>query len=130
MKAFIEKYLAWFELGGALLVIAAIFAVGWTVQGWRKDVEIADLKRGQAESTATQSKAALDDLISAGKTIHAAAAEFGAIQDTLGGRFDALQKELKDVQQKTPLPVDCKPGADRLRLLKAAVDAANAAAAR
>ena len=45
-------------------IAAAIFGLGWTVEGWRKDAEIALIKASHAESTekaATENAVALDN---------------------------------------------------------------------
>lgn len=45
-------------------IAAAIFGLGWTVEGWRKDAEIALIKASHAEATekaATENAVALDN---------------------------------------------------------------------
>ncbi|MDR3381720.1 hypothetical protein [Cupriavidus basilensis] len=111
----------------AMVALAAgIFAAGWSVNGWRKDAELAELTAARAQADVETANQALADLRTAGAGIRARADEYRAIQSTLGSRLDALQKELKNAK---PLPVDCRPDDFRVRKLSDAVDAAKQAAA-
>lgn len=112
----------------ALLVIAGI-AIGATAQGWRKNAVIADLQRDSETGRADRAETALDTLNTAINKMNTAAGDYIIARDNLRLQMDAITKELKNVQAKNPLPVDCRPDAGRLRSLQAAVDAANRAAA-
>jgi hypothetical protein len=114
-------------IGAALVVLAIGGAAGWVVQGWRKDAEIAAIRKKQADQRADQAEAALADLTAAAGRIRAAADQYAAIQSGLGLKLDQLRK---DFQNAKTLPVDCRPDDFRVRHLEAAIDAANAAAAR
>lgn len=47
------------------IIAALIFCVGWAAEGWRKDAEISEIKRGYATETATQKEIATANLIAA-----------------------------------------------------------------
>jgi hypothetical protein len=110
----------------ALALVALGTAGGWLVQGWRKDAEIADLKRNQADSKAGQYKAALDDLTTASKRINEAAAGARVDLSAVTGQLTTIRKEFKDAK---PLPDNCKPDAVRVRQLAATADAVDQAIA-
>lgn len=111
-------------IAGAVLAAAGA-AGGWTVQGWRKDAEIADAKRQQADSRTKAAETALSDLVDAGKKVGEAAAGLVGDKRTLTTAMAAISKDLKDAQKQKPLPVDCRPDAGRLRSLQSAVAATN-----
>lgn len=115
----------WRAIAAAALA-AVIFASGWAVNGWRKDVEIERMKTASAQADVASANQALADLQQAGATIRARADEFNGIQSTLVAKMDAIRKDLKNAK---PLPADCRPDDVRMRSLSNAVDAANAAAA-
>jgi len=119
-----------FFIGGIVVAViaAAGAAGGWVVQGWRKDADIADLKREQADDRAAGTAAALTDLVTAAGNVKAAAQGYVSARNDLTTAMSAISKDLKNVQKQNPLPVDCRPDAGRLRNLQAAVAAANAAA--
>ncbi len=56
---------------------------------------------------------------------HVASADYQASLTIIAQRFAAISEGLKNATH-TPLPVDCKPDAGRMRALSAAVTAANA----
>lgn len=115
-------------LAGAVIIIGA-FGAGWMVQGWRLNTEIAQIKAQSSDENAQRAQIAVSDLQADAALIHNAATEYANVQTTLGGKLDLIRKDLKNVQAKAPLPAGCAPDADRLRNLKAAVSAANEAAA-
>ena len=57
-------------------------------------------------------------------------ASMGYVKNTeqLNEKIKELKKELADVKKNRPLPVDCHPDPERLRVLADAVIAANTAA--
>ena len=112
----------------ALGVLSAGLAIGWTAQGWRKDAAIDRINAARASDRAVQAEGALTDLTAAAKKINDAALALAASDRTLDARLDTLTTELKHERKKNPLPADCKPNAERMRSLAAAVDAANKAA--
>lgn len=123
---------AWLLSPGARLLIAGgalagAFVAGWVVNGWRADARIAELRRERAESAAQGAQKVLDDIEAAARKINASAVSYAAARDSLTA---SLSKVTKELQIAKPLPVDCRPDAERVRLLGAAVDAAKQAAAR
>jgi len=107
----------------ALLALVGLAATGgWIASAWKHDAEIAELRRAHTEYRATLTEAALADVQADAAVIRQAAAEFAGIQSTLAPKMTALTKELRNAK---PLPADCRPDADRVRNLDAAIDAAN-----
>jgi len=107
---------------GALVALALAGAAGWFANGWRHGAEIAELRRVHAEFRATLSETALADVQADAAAIRQAAVEFSTIQSTLTPKMSALTKELRNAK---PLPASCRPDADRVRNLDAAIDTAN-----
>lgn len=114
-------------LGGAAIAVAIGFGGGWMVNGWRLNTDIAEIKTAHAQEVAKQAAATVTQMQADAAAIHTAATEFAAIQNTLGPKFDALTKGIKNAPH--PLPVDCVPDAYRVRNLREAINAANAAIA-
>jgi hypothetical protein len=113
-------------LGGAVLILVLGGAGGWTVNGWRLQAELAEERAARAQDEAAQAASAVATLTADAKVINRAATQLLAIQDKLGSKIDAIQKEMKNAK---PLPPDCRPDDFRVRGLDAGIDAANAAAA-
>ncbi|MCT9125890.1 hypothetical protein [Cupriavidus gilardii] len=113
----------------AVAVVAlagASFGAGWTVNGWRRDAEIAELNAARAKAALTAAMQALGELQTASADIRARADEYRGITTELGAAASAIRKELKNAK---PLPADCRPDDFRVRKLSDAVDAAKQAAA-
>lgn len=112
--------------------VASLFAASVSV--WATGVyyrgDISDLKRERAEKTAVDATASLKQLQKFIDGMHFATTDYGKNQTLLFGKLDKLAKEFARASSLKPLPLDCKPDADRLHFLAAAVAAANAAAAR
>lgn len=106
-------------------VIAVAFGAGCAVTGWRKDADIADLKREKAEAEAKESQQAFSNLAAAIKRIKDVADSANIDVSALGRKLDAISKEQKNVK---PLPVDCRLDPDRLRNLAEAAAAVNESA--
>lgn len=125
--------MTWVQAVIAGVVVAVAAAIGgagaWTVQGWRKDKEISDIKRTQADARTKAATDALSDLAGAAKKINVAATGFVAVRDDLASALSVINQELKNEQKKNPLPDGCRPDAGRLRSLQSAVAATNRAAA-
>lgn len=110
----------------ALAVGTAVsFAVGWHVNGWRKDAEIYAITAEMVKGRSDQAQAALTDLATAAARIRTAADGYTADSAALGAKLDQLRKDFKNAK---PLPADCRPDTFRMRHLSAAIDAANEAA--
>ncbi|WP_456281577.1 hypothetical protein M1D55_19230 [Cupriavidus sp. JZ107] len=110
----------------AVVLAGAAFVAGWTVNGWRKDAELAELTAARAQADLSTVNQALGDLRAAGVDIRARADEYRGITNQLGAAASAIRKELKNAK---PLPADCRPDDFRVRKLSDAVDAAKQAAA-
>lgn len=107
------------------VLATGLFAAGWTVNGWRKDAEIAELTAARAQADLTSANTALNDLREAGGRIRQSADDYLVIKSELGGKLDALRKDLKNAK---PLPAGCRPDDVRVRKLSDAVDATKQAA--
>lgn len=92
-------------------------------------IEIANLKKDNAEAISQASQVALSDYKVAADTIKAAA--LGAQTDLAGvnAQLAAIRKAQKNAPPP-PLPADCKPGPVRLRNLAETAAAADQAIAR
>jgi hypothetical protein len=117
----------------ALFAVAAVavFLAGWTAQGWRKDAEIATIEKNQADARADASDAALADLTFATGVIREQAEKAQTARLDFQTDLNVISKELRDeIRKNKPLPVDCRPDADRVRSLGNAIDSADKAIAR
>ena len=103
----------------ALFVVG--FVAGWIVNGWRLSADSTTEKLSAVQSNA-------DHFRDATKMINEAATEHVSKTYKLEEKIKELQKELADAKKNRPLPVECRPDPDRLRVLKDAVTAANTAA--
>jgi hypothetical protein len=101
---------------------------GWVVNGWRLGHDLAELQAARADERANQAQAALQDLAEATKKINDAAAGAQADVSALDDKLEAIRKDVKNAMRK-PLPVDCKPTADRVLSLGAAASAVDQAIA-
>ncbi|WMD23286.1 hypothetical protein RAS12_13225 [Achromobacter seleniivolatilans] len=109
-------------LAGALIAGGA----AWTTQGWRKDVQIAELQRDQQQVRADTNAAVLDAVRGDIGAIAAAAARAAADARTLPAHVGEITKALKNAK---PLIAGCRPDDLRVRNLTDAVRAARGAAA-
>lgn len=108
-------------------VLAGAFGAGWTTNGWRKNVEIASLKREHAEQQAKDAQKSLDDFVAASNTIIKAANGANLDISGLNKQLAAIRKEFHDANAK-PLPPDCAPDDVRMRSLTKSVEAVRKAA--
>ena len=98
------------------------FVLGWMVNGWRMSSSY------QAEKAEiVQAKA--DHFADVSRKVNEAATEHVNKTYKLEEKIKELQKELVDAKKNRPVPVECRPDADRLRILAEAVHTANRAAA-
>lgn len=111
------------KLVGITVLFAVIvgFAAGWKVNSWRMGSSYVAEKAEVIKTGADALKANVQNVNDAGNQ---------HVNDSLHlkTQIATLKKELKDVQKTKPVPADCKPDADRLRIITAAVDATNRAA--
>ena len=97
------------------------FIAGWIINGWRLSSSY------QAEkSEVVQANA--DHFRDATKRVNNRANEYLGNSEQLEKQIAELKKELADAKKRNPVPADCRPDADRLRVLKDAARAANTAA--
>ena len=107
------------------IIIAACliagFTAGWLVNGWR-------LSSSYQAEKAEVVQAGADHFADASRKVNDSATEHVRNTDELNKQIAELKKELAHAKKNNPLPADCRPDADRLRLLKDAVTAANSTA--
>lgn len=95
-----------------------------------RDVKIAQMERDKAVTVSTQSQAALKEFIEASKQIKTAAQEGQANFSSLSSKLDVIDRRYRNAKPPAPLPVDCKPGAERVRRLTEGAAAVDEAIAR
>ena len=106
----------------SIIVIAVLcFGAGWIVNGWRMSADSTTEKLSAVQAEA-------DHFRDVSRKVNEAAAEHVSKTYKLEEKIKELQKELADAKKNRPLPVECRLDADRLRVLKDAVTAANTAA--
>ena len=104
----------------ALFVVG--FVAGWIVNGWRQSADSTTEKLSAVQAEA-------DHFADVSRKVNEAATEHVSKTYKLEEKLKELQKELADAKKNRPLPVDCRPDPDRLRVLAEAVHTANRAAA-
>lgn len=103
----------------ALFVVG--FVAGWIVNGWRLSADSTTEKLSAVQAGA-------DHFRDATKKINDSANEYLGNSEQLEKQIAELKKELAHAKKNRPVPADCRPDADRLRVLADAVTAANTAA--
>ena len=112
-----------FEKGWLVTVCLALgFMLGWIVNGWRLSADIEAYKAETVQANA-------DHFRGVTKKINDEANQYVKKTYELKDEIDSLKKELAHAKKNHPVPADCRPDSDRLRILKSAVAAANRAAA-
>lgn len=116
---------------GAALLIGSITGAGagWYAQGLIKDRVISDMQATAADARAAQAVATLADMAISTRRINDAATRLISAQDALGGKIETIKTNFGRATKSAPLVAGCAPDDERVRLLSAAVDAANAARA-
>ena len=108
------------------IIIAACliagFTAGWIANGWRMSADSTTEKLSAVQSNA-------DHFRDATKMINEESNQYVRKTYELKKEIDTLQKELADAKKNRPLPVECRPDSERLRVLAEAVHTANRAAA-
>ncbi|MEO4030133.1 hypothetical protein ABH313_19085 [Chromobacterium vaccinii] len=84
---------------------------------------MADARRGAAEV-----RADLEGYRAETERLHALSQRIEATLSALRQAQPKIIERYNHVVEKQPLPAECRPGADRLRELNAAIEAVNAAA--
>ena len=105
----------------AVCLIAG-FTAGWLVNGWRMSSSYQAEKAEVVQANA-------DHFADVSRKVNEAATEHVSKTYKLEEKIKELQKELADAKKNRPLPVECRPDPDRLRVLAEAVHTANRAAA-
>ena len=105
----------------AVCLIAG-FTAGWIVNGWRLSADSTTEKLSAVQSNA-------DHFRDATKKVNDSANEYLRNTEQLEKRIAELKKELAHAKKNNPVPVECHPDPDRLRVLAEAVHTANRAAA-
>lgn len=95
-----------------------------------RDVKIANLQKERAIEVANQSQAALKEFQDASKIITDAAQAGQLTFTSLSSKLDQIDRRYRNVKPPAPLPVDCKPGAERVRRLTEGAAAVDEAIAR
>ena len=98
------------------------FLWGWLVNSWR-------LSSAYQAEKAEVAQASADHYADASKKVNDSANEYLRNTEQLKKQIAELKKELANAKKNNPLPADCRPDADRLRVLAEAVHTANRAAA-
>lgn len=112
-----------FEKGWLVAACLAIgFMAGWIVNGWRMSSDIEHEKVEAVQESANH-------FAVASKQINESAKDYIGKSEQLKKQIEKLKKELSDAKKNYPVPADCRPDSDRLRVLKNAVAAANRASA-
>lgn len=128
MPAFLLSPIARNLIAGAVaFLMGCAFAV-WATSIYYK-ADIADLNAAISEKKAADATASLDQFKSAVDLINVSALNYSNSSLNLNLKMDRIARDLQDVKNKKPLPVDCKPDFERLQSFAASVAAANAAAA-
>lgn len=115
-------------LGAGAAALAIGFSSGWATNGWRKDVQVAELK---TEAASKQAKAATDALTGLEADIKRIASSARTAQGNVGAvniQLDQIRKDFKN-ENAPPLPANCRPDDIRVRSLTAAAGAVDQAIA-
>ena len=108
------------------IIIAACliagFTAGWIANGWRMSADSTTEKLSAVQSNADHFRDAM-------KKVNEESNQYVRKTYELKKEIDTLQKELVDAKKNHPVPVECRPDPDRLRVLAEAVHTANRAAA-
>ena len=110
---------SWKWLTGIAL-LAMSFAAGWLVNSWRLSASFSEAKLAVVQVNA-------DHFRNATENVNESAKRYLQNAEPLKKQIAALKKELSDAKKNNLVPADCKPDADRLRVLQSAVAAANRA---
>lgn len=111
---------SWKWIAGIGLLVVA-FWCGWLVNGWRYEKKLAVEKAETVQANA-------DHFRDVTKKVNDEATTYKSNSNELSEKIGQLKKELANAQKNNPVPADCKPDADRLRIIRDAVTAANTAA--
>ncbi|MCD0494807.1 hypothetical protein LQD23_21260 [Chromobacterium violaceum] len=111
---------------GGLLLAALWAGTVWRAYGHGREVERLRAAAATATADAGRARGDLDAYRAEVVRLHQASVDIEALLDQLRDAKPKIIERYNRVVEMHPLPVDCRPGADRLRELNAAIDAANA----
>jgi hypothetical protein len=114
-------------LTAAATVLLVVPVTVWATSASYK-IEIADMKTAYTKQQLLVSETNLAKYASNSKQVNITALALMQALPEYKNHFDKIAKGLKNESSKNPLPAACRPTADRLRILTAAVAAANATA--
>lgn len=107
---------AWVLAVAGVLALAIGGGIGWSVNGWRLNAEMASIKADRATDQAKQAQTALSDLADASKKIHDAAENAQTDLSGINTQLQHIREDFKNAKA-APLPIDCRPDAVRVREL-------------
>lgn len=119
-----NPYLIWIKIGLFVLALGGASAGTWYIVS---NIDAAKLEAVQLADSKAQTaniSASLSQLQGFIGSMHSADVSYNATLDAINTQFTNLKQELSNAT-RTPLPADCKPTVDRLRVLSDAVSAAN-----
>lgn len=124
----LNPYMLWIKLAGvAVLMLGSAYGAHYVTKAVDDRalaaVQLADSKAQTANVTASLSQ--LQGFIA---SMHAADANYNATLADINNSFVVIKKDFNNATHAA-LPADCRPDVARLRVLTAAVSAANHAAA-
>lgn len=103
-------------IGIACLIIG--FVAGWLVNGWRLSASSTTEKLSAVQANA-------DHFRGVTKKVNTEAKQYLGNSEQLEKKIAELKRELANAKKNHPVPADCRPDDDRLRVLRDAVTAAN-----
>ena len=104
-----------------IVVFVCGLAIGWIANGWRMSSSYQAEKAEVVQANA-------DHFADVSRKVNTEANQYVKKTYELKNEIDSLKKELAHAKKNHPVPADCRPDPDRLRVLKDAVTAANTAA--
>lgn len=122
--ATLAQYKGALFIGGAVALALAGFGAGWAVNGWRLGAELSKQDAQAASDRADQAEIDLRKYQKGAEALASAASRAQAANAGARKQFADIAKEFKNAK---PLPADCRPDDDRMRLRNQAIDVYNAA---
>lgn len=117
-----------YRVAAFIAVLAACFGAGFVVQGWRKNLEIAEMKAKQAEAISIQYQEGISKMNEASNRINLAAKNAAFDVASVSLKLDYIHKEFKNALK--PLPVDCVLDDSRMLNAEAAAASVNSTLGR
>lgn len=111
-----------------LVIVLTVTAASMWATSIYYNGKIAAIELHDAQQDASNAKADLQQFQITAANINAASQGYIAVSGALNNKLANISKEFRNAKLNAPLPADCVPDADRLRVLSLAVTAANEAA--